>query len=84
MKLLKRLQPPANRPKRRKPASAPRAPSSAPEQHINVPEPVPVYITYLTAMPGENGIAFHDDVYNRDASALVGIGADPLAPLAAR
>ena len=57
---------------------------AAPEQRVDLPTPVPVYITYLTAMPGENGIAFHDDVYNRDASALVDIGADPLAPLAAR
>ena len=34
--------------------------------------PVPVYITYLTAMPSDDGssIAFTDDVYGRDAGQL--------------
>jgi len=37
-----------------------------PEQRIALPEFVPVYITYLTAMPDKSGIAFHDDIYLRD------------------
>jgi murein L,D-transpeptidase YcbB/YkuD len=37
-----------------------------PEQHVNLPEPVPVYITYLTAAPEGERIAYRTDVYNRD------------------
>lgn len=40
----------------------------APEQRIDLPTLVPVYITYLTALPGEKGIVFRDDVYGRDKS----------------
>ena len=36
-----------------------------PEQRVNLPELVPVYITYLTAMPENGRIAFRDDVYAR-------------------
>ena len=43
----------------------PRA-GKTPEQRIDLPELVPVYITYLTALPTERGIAFHDDVYGLD------------------
>lgn len=46
-------------------AVAPR--SGAPEQRVDLPEPVPVYITYLTAAPSEQGIVFREDVYGRDA-----------------
>jgi murein L,D-transpeptidase YcbB/YkuD len=38
----------------------------SPEQRLELPEVVPVYITYLTAMPEKNGIAFRSDVYVRD------------------
>ena len=45
----------------------PRPDSDAPEQHIALPTPVPVYITYLTAVPeGDGTIAVFDDVYGRD------------------
>jgi murein L,D-transpeptidase YcbB/YkuD len=38
-----------------------------PEQTEQLPEMVPIYITYLTAMPqGERQIAFRDDPYGRD------------------
>lgn len=40
--------------------------AGTPEQHITLPEVVPVYITYLTALPGKKGISFRDDVYARD------------------
>jgi murein L,D-transpeptidase YcbB/YkuD len=42
------------------------AKAKSPEQRIELPEVVPVYITYLTAMPDKNGIAFRNDVYVRD------------------
>jgi murein L,D-transpeptidase YcbB/YkuD len=43
-----------------------RARSSKPEQHVDLADPVPVYITYLTAVPNEDGIAFRMDAYGRD------------------
>lgn len=41
-----------------------------PEERVMLPRPVPVYITYLTAMPTDSGIAFFDDVYSRDSAKL--------------
>jgi L,D-transpeptidase YcbB len=38
----------------------------APEQIVPLSDPVPVYLTYLTASPGADGIRFADDVYHRD------------------
>lgn len=40
--------------------------SDAPEQQVALPQPVPVYLTYLTVTPSEKGIAFLDDTYGRD------------------
>lgn len=37
-----------------------------PEQQIALPQPVPVYITYLTAIPMVSSVRFVDDVYQRD------------------
>ncbi|WP_324750635.1 L,D-transpeptidase family protein [Sphingomonas sp. LY54] len=41
-----------------------------PEQRVDLSEPVPVYITYLTAAPDGDRIAFRPDVYNRDGVQL--------------
>lgn len=38
----------------------------APERRVDLPEPVPVYITYMTAAPQDGTIAYRDDIYNRD------------------
>jgi L,D-transpeptidase YcbB len=45
---------------------------AATEEMVPLKTPVPVYITYLTAMPSADGasIAFFDDVYGRDAKRL--------------
>lgn len=44
---------------------------SEPEQNVDLPEPVPVYITYLTAVPKVGGGAlFRRDFYRRDAALL--------------
>ena len=43
-------------------AGAPQ-PSGAPEQRVDLPEPVPVYIAYFTALPSRDGVAFLPDVY---------------------
>ncbi|QGP80686.1 L,D-transpeptidase family protein [Sphingobium sp. CAP-1] len=37
-----------------------------PEQHVPLPQPVPVYLTYLTAVPTAQGVQFLPDVYGRD------------------
>jgi murein L,D-transpeptidase YcbB/YkuD len=56
--------------------AAPRPSGSAPEQRVDLPEPVPVYITYLTALPDPaRGIALQKDVYARDLRPSAGRGA---------
>lgn len=47
-----------------------KTPSDAPEQMVPLPEPVPVYLTYLTASPMDKGIAFLEDAYGRDDAPL--------------
>ncbi len=49
---------------------APRPRGAAPEQQVDLPAPVPVYITYLTALPGPGGLVFGRDVYRRDRATL--------------
>jgi len=44
---------------------------AGPEQVVNLPELVPIYITYLTAMPEGQQIAFHPDAYGKDGMQLV-------------
>ena len=44
--------------------------SAGTEQRVPLPSLVPVYITYLTALPDGAKIAYYDDVYGRDASRL--------------
>ena len=40
------------------------------EEPVALDPPVPVYITYLTAMPNGSSVAFFDDVYGRDKARL--------------
>lgn len=44
------------------------AATGSPEQRVDLPAPVPVYILYLTAQPGPGGVAFLPDIYRRDAA----------------
>jgi murein L,D-transpeptidase YcbB/YkuD len=44
------------------------------EERVPLQDPVPVYISYLTAMPTVSGIAYFDDIYGRDASRLAQLG----------
>jgi murein L,D-transpeptidase YcbB/YkuD len=37
-----------------------------PEQKVNLPSPVPIYITYLTAVPSGTSIVYFDDFYGKD------------------
>ena len=46
-------------------------PSSLPEQRIDLPRPVPIYMTYLTVEPSPgNGVMFRPDPYGFDALAM--------------
>ncbi|HEU5285778.1 MAG TPA: L,D-transpeptidase family protein [Sphingomicrobium sp.] len=47
----------------------------APEQIVPIPTLVPLYVTYLTAVPSGASIAYFDDVYGRDAARLAAVGA---------
>jgi murein L,D-transpeptidase YcbB/YkuD len=40
------------------------------DRHVDLPQPTPVYITYLTAAPAKGGVTFHPDVYGRDRALL--------------
>jgi murein L,D-transpeptidase YcbB/YkuD len=43
--------------------------SSSPEQHVLLPKPVPVYVTYLTAEADGGRLSFLEDAYARDVAA---------------
>ncbi|GAA4744597.1 hypothetical protein GCM10023264_07350 [Sphingomonas daechungensis] len=49
---------------------------AGPEEKVPLDKPVPVYITYLTAVPDGSQIAFLDDVYGRDKARLAEGSAD--------
>lgn len=55
----------------------PAATGASPEQHLNLPEPVPLYITYLTVAPEPQGVALRPDVYGRDPAQLAALSARP-------
>ncbi|MEO6580767.1 MAG: L,D-transpeptidase family protein [Sphingomicrobium sp.] len=44
--------------------------STRPEQRVDLPNPVPVFLTYLTAVPADGAIAYLPDVYGRDKHAF--------------
>jgi murein L,D-transpeptidase YcbB/YkuD len=48
----------------------PRAQGAKPEQKVNLPSPVPVYLTYLTAVPSGTSIVYFDDFYGKDRARL--------------
>jgi murein L,D-transpeptidase YcbB/YkuD len=45
------------------------------EQAVPLATPVPVYITYLTAIPSGSEVTFVDDIYGRDAARMADGGA---------
>lgn len=47
----------------------PRA-SGAAEQRVDLPEAVPVYIAYFTALPSRDGVRFFADLYGRDRGLM--------------
>ena len=48
---------------------APNPQGARPEQKVNLPQPVPLYITYLTAVPSGSSIVYFDDFYGKDRTA---------------
>ena len=40
------------------------------EEEVDLPRPVPVYMTYLTVQPTANGVRFLEDHYGRDAHLM--------------
>ena len=48
----------------------PAAKKGAAEQVVPLNQPVPVYVTYLTAAPQDGRIVFRDDLYARDATQM--------------
>jgi L,D-transpeptidase YcbB len=48
----------------------PRPQGAKPEQRVNLPAPVPVYLTYLTAVPSGTSIVYFDDFYGKDRARL--------------
>jgi murein L,D-transpeptidase YcbB/YkuD len=49
----------------------PETASSAPEQNVLLPSPVPIYVTYLTAHVDGGQLSFADDPYGRDSGAEI-------------
>jgi murein L,D-transpeptidase YcbB/YkuD len=41
--------------------------ANTPEEHVLLPTPVPIYVTYLTAQVDGGRLSFVDDIYGRDA-----------------
>jgi murein L,D-transpeptidase YcbB/YkuD len=60
--------------------AAPKPEGNAPEQEVDLPEPVPVYLTYLTVLPKKGGgLVFQDDPYRRDRAVLAALEGRPRA-----
>ena len=49
------------------------------EQEVDLPQPVPVYMTYLTAAPTADGVVFRADPYGRDAHLMERYGSQLMA-----
>ena len=49
------------------------------EEPVQMPEPMPVYLIYQTAVPRGDDIVFYQDIYGKDRSMLAGSGADHVA-----
>jgi len=49
------------------------------EEEVDLPKPVPVYMTYLTAQPTSSGVQFMPDPYGRDAHLMERYGTQLMA-----
>ncbi|MEA3058688.1 MAG: L,D-transpeptidase YcbB [Sphingomonadales bacterium] len=48
----------------------PKTQSARPEQKVDLPQPVPIYLTYLTAVPSGTSIVYFDDFYGKDRAQV--------------
>lgn len=53
----------------------PRTALAAPEQNVQLPTPVPIYLTYVTAQASDGRLSFVDDAYGRDAQRISQVAA---------
>ena len=44
------------------------------EKEVDLPQPIPVYMTYLTVQPTADGVQFMEDHYGRDAHLMERFG----------
>jgi len=51
----------------------PEAASPQPEQHVQLPKPVPIYVTYLTTQADGGQLTYLGDAYGKDAGAGVSV-----------
>jgi len=49
------------------------------EQEVDLPRPIPVYMTYLTVQPTADGVQFLEDHYGRDAHLMERYGSQLMA-----
>jgi L,D-transpeptidase YcbB len=61
-------------------AAAP--PAGLPEERRDLPEPVPVYVTYLTVGRTSAGVVFRQDLYGRDPSLVAALSSRSAEALA--
>ncbi|HVM22947.1 MAG TPA: L,D-transpeptidase family protein, partial [Sphingomicrobium sp.] len=54
------------------------------EEDVNLPQPVPVYMTYLTVQPTADGVRFITDHYGRDGHLMERFGSQILAAVGRR
>jgi len=57
----------------------PQGSNSKVEEEVNLPEPVPVYMTYLTVLPSGQSVKFLPDPYGRDAHLMERFGSRMVA-----
>ena len=49
------------------------AQTDRPEIRVDLPQPVPVYVTYMTVEPTEDGLVFRNDAYGLDRQVLASL-----------
>jgi murein L,D-transpeptidase YcbB/YkuD len=54
----------------------PTANSAEPEQHLLLPQPVPIYLTYLTAHADDGQLGFVDDIYGQGEQTVDDVAAN--------
>ena len=59
--------------------SVPKGKDPKVEQEVDLPRPVPVYMTYLTTQPTTNGVQFMPDHYGRDEHLMERFGTQLMA-----